>query len=257
MMRKFIILMFSLLILSSIHQETSAETFDHSKFDQILKQYVDQKGIVDYNRISKNSRFKEYMESLKSVKVEELSRNNQLALWLNAYNAVTIDKVIKWKPKKSVRETLFPGVWTSTKFFTTREHVVAGRRLSQDDIENEILRKELKEPRIHFAIVCASSSCPPLAKFAFTKENVQAKLEDKTRKYINSSRGTRIDYTENTLYLSKIFDWFSGDFKFKSGSVLGFIKPYLSKEATSFLEQSPKISFIHYDWALNAKEPLQ
>jgi hypothetical protein len=257
MMRKFIIFLFSLLILSSINQATSAETFDHSNFDQILKQYVDQRGLVDYNRISKDSRFKEYMESLKLVKVEELSRNGQLAFWLNAYNAVTIDKVIKWRPKKSVRETLVPGVWTSTKFFTTRDHVVAGRRLSQDDIEHETLRKELKEPRIHFAIVCASSSCPPLARFAFTEENVQAKLEEETRKYINSFRGTRIDDAKNTFYLSKIFDWFSSDFKSTSGSVLGFIKPYLSKEAMSFLERDPKISYIHYDWALNAKKPLQ
>ena len=256
-MRKFIIFLFSLLILGSMHQEASADTFDHSKFDQILKKYVDHKGKVDYNRISKDLRFKEYMESLKSVKVEELSRNGQLALWLNAYNAVTIDKVIKWKPKKSVRETIVPGVWTSTKFFTTRDHVVAGRQLSQDDIENEILRKEVKEPRIHFSIVCASSSCPPLARFAFTKDNVQAKLEEETRKYIYSSRGTRIDYTKNTLYLSKIFDWFSGDFKSKSGSVIGFIKPYLSNEAMSFLDRDPKISYIHYDWALNAKEPLK
>jgi hypothetical protein len=256
-MRKFLILMFSLFILNSIQQETSAETFDHSIFDRILKQYVDHKGMVDYNRISKDLRFKEYMDSLKSVKVEELSRNGQLAFWLNAYNAVTIDKVIKWKPKKSVRETVFPGVWTSTKFFTTRDHLVAGRRLSQDDIENEILRRDFKEPRIHFAIVCASSSCPPLARFAFTKENVQAKLEEETRNYINSSRGTRVDYAENTLYLSKIFDWFSDDFKFKFGSVLGFIKPYLSKEAMSFLTRDPKISYIHYDWALNAREPLQ
>jgi hypothetical protein len=257
MMRKFIILLFSLLILSSIHQKTSAGTFDHSKFDQILKQYVDHKGLVDYNRISKDSRFKEYMESLKSVKVEELSGNGQLALWLNAYNAVTIDKVIKWKPKKSVRETLIPGVWTSTKFFTTRNHMVAGRRLSQDDIEHEILRKELKEPRIHFAIVCASSSCPPLARFAFTEANVQAKLEEKTRRYIRSSRGTRIDYAENTLYLSKLFDWFAGDFESQSGSVLEFVKPYLAKEALTFLERDPKIAYIHYDWALNAKEPLR
>ena len=257
MMRKFIILLFSLLIISSIHQETSAETFDHSKFDQILKQYVDHKGLVDYNRISKDSRFKEYMESLKFVKVEDLSRNGQLAFWLNAYNAVTIDKVIKWKPKKSVRETLSPGVWTSTKFFNTRDHVVAGRRLSQDDIEHEILRKKFKEPRIHFAIVCASSGCPPLARFAFTDEDVQAKLEEETRKYINSSRGTRIDYAKNTFYLSKIFDWFSSDFESKSDSVLGFIKPYLSKEARSFVERDPKIAYIHYDWALNAKEPLR
>jgi len=257
MMKKYIILMVSFLILCNMHQETYAETFDHSMFGQILKQYVDHQGKVDYNLISKDSRFKEYIESLKLVKVEELSKNGQLALWLNAYNAVTIDKVIKWKPKKSVRETLIPGIWTSTKFFTTRDHVVAGRRLSQDDIENVILRKELNEPRIHFAIVCASSSCPPLARFAFSRENVQAKLEEKTRKYINSSRGTRIDYAENTLYLSKIFDWFSDDFKFKSDSVLGFIKPYLSKEAMSFLERDPKISYIHYDWALNAREPLQ
>ena len=257
MMRKFIILLFSLLMLSSLYQETFAETFDHSKFDQILKQYVDDRGLVDYNSISKASQFKEYMEALKSAKAEELSRNGQLAFWINAYNAVTIDKVIQWKPKKSVRETFVPGVWTSTKFFTTRDHIVAGKRLSQDDIEHDILRKRLKEPRIHFAVVCASSSCPPLARFAFTEENVQAKLEEETRKYINSFRGTRIDYAKNTFYLSKIFDWFSSDFKSKSGSVLGFINPYLSKEAMSFLEREPKISYIHYDWALNAKEPLQ
>jgi len=256
-MRKFVILLFSLLILGSIHQETSAETFDHSKFDQILKQYVDDKGLVDYNGISKDPRFKEYMESLRSAKAEELSKNGQLAFWINAYNAVTINKVIRWKPKKSVRETLVPGVWTSTKFFTTQDHIVAGRHLSQDDIENDILRKRLKDPRIHFAIVCASSSCPPLAKFAFTEEDVQTQLEEETRKYINSSRGTRIDHAENTLYLSKLFDWFAGDFQFKSGTVLEFIKPYVGKDAMAFLERNPNISYIYYDWALNAKEPLR
>jgi len=257
MMRKRIILFFAVFVLSSMHQDIFAETFDHSKFDQILKQYVDNKGLVDYNRIAKDPRFQEYMESLKQAKADQLSGNGQLAFWLNAYNAVTIDKVIKWRPKKSVRETLIPGVWTATKFFTTREHLVAGRRLSQDDIENEILRKRLKDPRIHFAIVCASSSCPPLARFAFTQENVQARLEEETRKYINSSRGTRIDYAENTLYLSKLFDWFAGDFTLKSGSVLEFIKLYLAKEALGFLERNPKIAYIHYDWALNAKEPLR
>jgi hypothetical protein len=257
MMKKLIIFLFSVLILSSTPPETLADTFDHFKFDQILKQYVDNKGLVDYKGIAKEPRFQEYMESLKQAKADELSGNGQLALWLNAYNAVTIDKVIKWKPKKSVRETIFPGVWTATKFFTSRDHIVAGRRLSQDDIENEILRKRLKDPRIHFSIVCASSSCPLLARFAFTEANVQAKLEEKTRRYIRSSRGTRIDYAENTLYLSKLFDWFAGDFDSQSGSVPEFIKPYLAKEALTFLERDPKIAYIHYDWALNAKEPLR
>jgi hypothetical protein len=82
-------------------------------------------------------------------------------------------------------------------------------------------------------------------------------MEEETRKYINSPRGTRIDYAENTLYLSKIFDWFEGDFISASGSVLEFIKPYLAKEARAFLQREPKIAYIHYDWALNAKAPLK
>jgi hypothetical protein len=101
----------------------SAATFDHSKFDQVLKKYVDDKGLVDYNSIAKDKRFAEYMQSLQTARVEEFPRDGQLAFWINAYNAVTIDKVIKKKPKKSVRETFVPGVWTGTKFFTSREHV--------------------------------------------------------------------------------------------------------------------------------------
>ena len=235
----------------------SATDFDYSKFDQLLKAYVDDQGLVDYNAMAKDTRLQDTIESLKSANTEEMTPNGQLAFWINAYNAVTIDKVIKWKPKKSVRETLIPGLWTSTKFFTTREHLVAGKQLSQDDIEHEILRKQLNDPRIHFAIVCASSSCPKLARFAFTAENVQRQLEAETRKYINSGRGVRIDHAENTLYLSKIFDWFASDFKNKSGSVLAFIKPYLNESATAFLDRKPKISYIHYDWALNAQAPLE
>ena len=197
------------------------------------------------------------MESLKTAQTDSMSRNGQLAFWINAYNAVTIDKVIKWKPKKSVRETFVPGVWTGTKFFTTREHTVAGKSLSQDDIEHEILRKQFKDPRIHFAIICASSGCPLLPRFAYTEENVQTMLEEETRKYINSERGTQIDSAENTLYLSKLFDWFAGDFEYKSGSVQSFIKPYLGEKALAFVEKNPKIKYLPYDWALNAQEPLK
>jgi hypothetical protein len=257
MIKKILVVVLLTILTSFMGPAVRAKGFDHSEFDRVLKAFVDDRGLVDYNAISRDSGFEEYMQGLKTVKLNELSRNGQLALWLNAYNAVTIDKVIKLKPKKSVRETLIPGVWTSTKFFTTKEHLVAGRQLSQDDIEHEILRKVFKDPRIHFAIVCASSSCPPLARFAFTAENVQTKLEEETRKYINSTRGTRIDYAENTLYLSKIFDWFEGDFISTSGSVLEFIKPYLDKEAVAFLQRGPKFTYIHYDWALNAKGPLK
>ena len=235
----------------------SAGTFDHSKFDQALKKYVDDKGLVDYNSIAKDSGFSEYVQSLQTARVEELSRDGQLAFWINGYNAVTIDKVIKKKPKKSVRETFIPGVWTATKFFTSREHIVAGKRLSQDDIEHEILRKQFKDPRIHFAIICASMGCPPLPRIAYTEENVQTRLEEETRKYLNSQRGTRIDRAENTLHMSKLFDWFATDFIQKSGSTLAFMQPYLHEEVRIFLERDPMISYLEYNWALNAQAPLK
>jgi len=247
----------SILIVMGLCLPAEASGFDQSKFDHILKTYVDDKGLVDYNGIAKDPAFRAYMESLATAQPETMSRDGQLAFWINAYNAVTIDKVIKWKPEKSVRETFVPGVWTSTKFFTTRDNIVAGKRVSQDDIENDILRKQFKDPRIHFAIVCASSSCPPLPRFAYTTENVQTKLEEETRKYLNSARGTRIDSANNTLYLSKLFDWYKGDFESKSGSVLNFIKPYLDEKALEFLNSGPQIAYLDYNWALNAVAPLK
>ncbi len=169
MNKNIIAFLVSMFVISFFLQGARGSTFDQSLFDQILSEYVDDEGLIDYNGIAGDSRFQTYVESLKTVKTEVMSRNEQLAFWINAYNAVTIDKVIKWKPKKSVRETIIPGVWSSTKFYTTREHIVAGSRLSQDDIEHEILRKKLKDPRIHFAIICASSGCPRQPRFAFTE----------------------------------------------------------------------------------------
>lgn len=257
MKKNAIIFAASILLLIGHHGSAPAADFDHSIFDQVLRTYVNDQGRVDYNGIAGYLPFKAYMESLKTARTDSMSRDGQLAFWINTYNAVTIDKVIKWKPKKSVRETFVPGVWSGTKFFTTREHTVAGRQLSQDDIEHEILRKQLKEPRIHFAIICASSGCPPLPRWAYTQENVQAKLEEETRKYINSERGTRIDSAKNQLYLSKLFDWFAGDFEYASGSVLDYIRTYIDKSALAFLDQNPKIKWLEYNWALNAQEPIK
>lgn len=257
MKRKIFVLLTTFFSLFLVVPGVFANDFDHSTFDQVLKSYVDEKGLVDYNGIGKNQQFSEYLQSLQGAKVEELTRDGQLAFWINAYNAVTIDKVIKEKPKKSVRETFVPGVWTGTKFFTSREHIVAGKRLSQDDIEHEILRKQFQDPRIHFAIICASMGCPSLPRVAYTEANVKTRLEEETKSYLNSNRGTRIDRSTNTLYVSKLFDWFSEDFIQKSGSTVAFMRPYLDEEVLSFLDGKPKISYLKYDWALNAQAPLK
>lgn len=257
MKRKIVVSLTTFLTILWLAPGVFANDFDHSKFDQILKSYVDEKGLVDYSGIAKDQQFSEYMQSLQGAKVEKLSRNGQLAFWINGYNAVTIDKVIKKKPKKSVRETGFPGLWTSTKFFTSPEHMVANRRLSPDDIEHKILRKQFKDPRIHFAIICASRGCPPLPRVAYTEANVQTRLEEETKSYLNSARGTRINRSTNTLYVSKLFDWFSDDFIQKRGSAISFMRPYLDGEVLSFLDGKPKISYLKYDWTLNAQAPLE
>jgi hypothetical protein len=246
-----------ILLVTGLYGPAAASGFDHSQFDRILNTYVNDTGLVDYNGIAGDPAFRGYMEALAGAKPDALSRDGQLAFWINAYNAVTIDKVIKWKPEKSVRETLIPGIWTSTKFFTSRDQVVAGKQVSPDDIENDILRKQFKDPRIHFAIVCASLGCPPLPRWAYTAENVQSRLTEETRKYLNSSRGLRIDKADNKLYLSKLFDWFAGDFKAKSGSVLNFITQYVDEGTRAFLQRAPQIAYLDYNWALNAQQPLK
>jgi hypothetical protein len=246
-----------MLLVMVLYGTAAASSFDHAQFNRVLKTYVNDAGLVDYNGIAGDAAFKGYMEALAGAKPDALSRDGQLAFWINAYNAVTIDKVINWKPEKSVRETLLPGIWTSTKFFTSKEQVVAGKQVSPDDIENEILRKQFRDPRIHFSIVCASLGCPPLPRWAYTAENVQSRLAEETRKYLNSRRGLRIDKADNKLYLSKLFDWFAGDFKAKSGSVLNFITPYVDDETRAFLQRDPQIAYLDYNWALNAQQPLK
>ena len=96
-----------------------------------------------------------------------------------------------------------------------------------------------------------------LPQVAYTAENVQSRLEEETRMYLHSDRGLQINYVENTMMLSKLFDWFAGDFESKSGSVINYIKPYLDEKAMAFLDRMPKKSYITYNWALNAKEPLK
>ena len=222
---RFAVTTLTILLITVGHQQTShAADFDHSKFDKILKAYVDPEGRVDYNGIAVDDTFHEYITSLKNAKADSLSRDGQFAFWINAYNAVTIDKVIKWKPKKSVRETFVPGVWTGTKFFTSRQHTVAGQSLSQDDIEHEILRKRFKDPRIHFALNCASHSCPPIR--IYTPGIINSQLDLAAKNFINNE--TIVDMQTGIVNTSKIFQWLTLVFPFANCQM------YLSKLPNSF-----------------------
>lgn len=170
-----------------------------------------------------------------------------MAYWINAYNAFTVQLIIRHHPVKSIKDIgpklaipLVNSVW-DVKFID-----VSGVRVSLNRIEHEILRKEFNEPRIHFAIVCASYSCPTLLNRAFTAELLEKQLEAQAIAFINDPLRNRI--SKETLELSSIFNWFKGDFT-KDGTLPDYIKRY----AAMAVSDRPKVSFMDYDWSLNGE----
>lgn len=251
--------------------------FDHShkKFDLLLKKYVIN-GWVDYQGIlSEPDIFYEYLNSLAEVKSDSLdkwTREQKLAFWINAYNAFTIQAVIErypitsrsliglFSPKNSILQ--ISGVWSRLKFDA------GGQRLTLWKIEHGIIRKMFDEARIHFAIVCASRSCPALRPEAYQADILERQLEEQALQFINDpDRGVRWDPAKRRLYLSKIFKWFKADFKKKvspndvpaqsqitENPLLTFIRPYItSQQVKDALADGRdiRVKYLHYDWHLN------
>src|SRR5688572_626005 len=188
--------------------------FDHSAFDRLLKAHVTADGGVDYDAFGRAPAFPLYLDQLARATPEKLSREEQLAFWINVYNAYTIQLVNAHQERKSIRninKTLgvikAMGPWKE-------EIVKAGRRtMSLDHVEHEIIRKQFHEPRIHFALVCAARSCPPLRREAYSGERLEAQLDDQARIFIAQSPDkNRVDVLAATVYLSPIFTWFKDDF---------------------------------------------
>ena len=228
--------------------------FDHSAFDRLLKAHVTADGGVDYDAFGRAPAFPLYLDQLARATPEKLSREEQLAFWINVYNAYTIQLLNAHGERKSIRninKTLgvikAMGPW--------KEEIVraGGRTLSLDFVEHEIIRKRFREPRIHFALVCAARSCPPLRREAYTGARLEAQLEEQARIFIARSPGrNRIDVAAGVAHLSPIFVWFKDDF----GADLGkFLARYVDDPAARALLESGKFKLVEteYDWSLNAK----
>jgi hypothetical protein len=237
---------------------TAKEQFDHSPLDRVLKRYVDERGYVDYSGLKTNrADLDSYVEALgrtSPANAPDLfpDRASQLAYWINAYNAFVLQGVINRYPKHDLT-----GLLSRYKFFLRTKHLVGGRKMSLDEIENKILREQLREPRIHFAIVCASEGCPRLARDAYLPEKLEEQLDTQARRFINEERSVKIDNGRGRLLLSKIFDWFKKDFTdpLPAGqkNITVYLKRYLTAERLQALEQlrSPRIEYIEYDWRIN------
>ncbi len=225
------------------------EAFSHGEFDAVLRQWVDD-GIVQYPAIRRDGRFDLYLSQLNRVDPRALpTRHAQLAYWINAYNAFAI---------KGIVDGLSPSTaWGRYRFFIGAAYEVGGERITLFDLEQRLLIPEYREPRIHFAIVCASQSCPKLRAEAYAPDRVDAQLEEQARQFVNDPSKNRFDRDRKVAHLSMIFQWFEEDFAAARGSLLAYVRHYVTDAALAkeLEEQAYRVEFLDYDWSLNGVPP--
>jgi len=230
---------------------------DHSRIDRVLKGHARNQGTrFDYAGLRDHPEDLEvYLEEVRKASLASLGRDELLALLINAYNAYTI---------QSVLETMTPGkpdgvasIRDIPDVFDRRTHRVGGFSLSLNNIEHNLIRPLFKDPRIHFAVNCASIGCPPLPEEAFTGERIEAQLESAARRTLSSPDYVRVE--EGHLRVTKLLDWYGPDFVtpgFQGSETTRprFIRKYASAEVRNWLDTAgpdPPLSFLDYDWSLN------
>ena len=223
-------------------------------WDKLLHQYVDAQGRVQYCAWKAESPhvLKEWLANIEQQDIHAASHpDEQLALWINLYNALTIASVLERYPIPSIQPKILgipnwiPFLW----FFYRPTHKVAGRYYYLNQIEHQILRRDFDEPRIHFALVCASIGCPLLRNGAYWPESVRTQLEEDAIRFINNPDKVRYDSQTQTLYCSKIFKWYRSDFLKVAPSVPDYVRSYLKTDFP--IGSNTPIAYLNYDWSLN------
>ena len=230
------------------HEPVHAAPFSHDLFDQVLQEHVNAAGQVNYTKLKANpEKLEKYLDLLAVAKPTELSYNAQLAFWVNAYNALVIKGVIDHYPTTSVRKVKWFG-----GFFYRLKFQVAGKTYTLNQIEHDIIRTEFVDPRVHFVLVCASTSCPPIENRAFSAEDIEERLETATLNFINKPEHVKLDRAEHRVYPSKIFKWYENDFYEGYDGVADFLADYLPPEDTDFVSAADvEFHYLDYDWTLN------
>ncbi|TXD83521.1 DUF547 domain-containing protein [Subsaximicrobium wynnwilliamsii] len=216
----------------------SAVNVDHSAFDKLLKKHVNNKGFVDYKGFSNDqAQLEAYLKMLSELDPSDAwSVQELLAYYINLYNAATVQLILENYPTKSIQDI--------DKAFIKAFVKIGDSELSLGGIENGVLRK-MNEPRIHFAINCAAYSCPKLMNEAYTSAKINEQLEAATVEFINSDKN---DITKTNPKLSKIFDFYTSDFKVDGKKdLIGFVNQYSKTK----IDTSTEYTFKDYDWSLN------
>ncbi|MCI0402942.1 MAG: DUF547 domain-containing protein, partial [Acidobacteria bacterium] len=260
-MRKWTLTLLLLLVVG-LFSPAAAQEFDHSPWDRVLKQFVNDQGRVDYARLKANSKdLDAFVDQIKARSPAShpqafTTRDSQLAYWINAYNALVMKAVIQEWPIKSVRDI----GWVPYGFFWLKKFPAGGKKYTLNGIE-DILRKQLREPRIHFALVCAANSCPYLQREAYTPENTERLLEAGTRYFVNEPRNLTVEADKNLVHVPRIFTYYKEDFeKYAAEKQLSaghpavtYIKLYANEANRRALEAlpNPRVEAMPYDWGVN------
>lgn len=225
-----------------------ASGVDNSLYAGVLERYV-RDGLVDYAGLKADRKgLDEYLSKMGVVQPGRLDRDDRLAFYINLYNAATLQLIIEKYPVQSIKDigSLFTTPW-KIKFV-----LLEGRMVSLDYIEHDIIRPEFKEPRVHFALNCSAMSCPILLGEPYEGDLLDTQLQLAGEMFINDGK---YNYLEgDTIYVSKIFDWFSEDFPsdflgWFSGHAKGALRFRLEKLQSNGM--SPRIKYLKYDWRLN------
>ncbi len=245
-----------------IAQETVARptSFDHSAFSQLLNLYV-KRGIVDYDAFARASEFHAYLGSLGRTDPSALGRDDQLAFWINTYNAYTIQLIIEHHERQSIRNINRSfGFVKAYGPWKEKLAVVGGHAYGLDEIEQDIIRPRFHEPRIHFALVCAAMGCPPLRNEAYAGNRLESQLDNQARVFLlESPSKNRVDVDTRTMYVSPVFVGFRDyikDFGGSNRAVGQFIAHYYPEGPAKRLLETGDFKTIQteYDWTLNSKE---
>ncbi|MFB3785654.1 MAG: DUF547 domain-containing protein [bacterium] len=259
---------------SAAHPEAvPAATLDYSDYAEILANHVNAEGLVYYTNLKAHRHpldsFIESLSSMEPARYESWKPADQLAFWINAYNALTLKAIIDHYPiqpsllrslrfpKNSIRQ--IPGVWNQLKF------KVLGRLMTLDQIEHDVIRKGFDEPRVHMALVCAAKGCPVLRDEPYTGDRLENQLDDQVTKFVRNPSQLHVDRKKKTIHLSKILDWYGSDFEPKfadpakfpgrsrtESAVLNFLSRYVDGDTRQLLQDNTyRIQYLDYDWSLN------
>ena len=233
--------------------QAPAERAAHDLYAAVLSRYV-AGGDVRYGLLLTENppEWRRYLEWLEEADPESMTVDQRRAFWINAYNARVIAGVLERYPIDSVRDVGFLS-GRVRGFFGRREHPVAGKVRTLDEIEKDILfQQPLADPRIHFALNCAARSCPKLRSEPYEASRLDTQLDFQTRTFLNGPDGTRIDPTAKVLYVSRVLDWYREDFERAAGSVREYLIRNLTGEAAAAARDPGwTIKYLDYDWSLN------